>query len=64
MLTATGASPRPPLAAPPSWEARIAAADEEIARLHGVVNTYQQMKFVRLVQGLHPYRERIRMLFR
>ena len=64
MLTATGASPRPPLAAPALWEDRIAAADREIARLHGVVNTYHQMKFIRLVQWLHPHRERIRKLFR
>jgi tRNA (mo5U34)-methyltransferase len=60
MLSATGPSPRPPLAAPASWEDRIAAADREIARLHGAVHSYQDMKFVRLVQWLHPYRERIR----
>jgi molybdenum cofactor cytidylyltransferase len=64
MFSATPPSPRPPRAAPLSWDDRVSAADREIARLHGVVNTYQDMSFVRLVQWLHPYRERMRSWFR
>jgi tRNA (mo5U34)-methyltransferase len=63
-LLATGPSPRPPGAAPQSWEDRLAASAREIERLHGVVNTYQGMKFVRFVQWLHPYRERLGRWFR
>lgn len=63
-LLATGPSPRPPRPAPPSWEERVAASAREIDRLHGVVNTYQGMKFVRFVQWLHPFRERLGRWFR
>lgn len=63
-LLATASAPRPPRAAPQSWEERLAASDREVARLHGVVNAYERMKFVRLVQWLHPYRERLGRWFR
>lgn len=58
-LLATPPAPRPPRPAPSSWEERLAASEREVQRLHGVVNAYQRMKFVRLVQWLHPYRERL-----
>lgn len=63
-LLATGPSPRPPRPAPPSWEERLAESEREVERLHGVVDAYQGMKFVRLVQWLHPYRARIGRWFR
>jgi CTP:molybdopterin cytidylyltransferase MocA len=63
MLAAAGPAPQPPRPAPPSWEDRLEAQARELARLHGVIDGYQAMKFVRLVQWLHPYRQRIRQWF-
>lgn len=63
MLSAAGPPARPSLPAPETWEARLAASDREIARLHGVIDTYQAMKFNRFVQWLHPHRQRIRRWF-
>ena len=60
MLDAAGPPPGAAKAPPPSWEARLAASEREIARLHEVVNTYQRMKFNRLVEWLHPFRQRLR----
>ena len=63
MLAAAGPSPRPAKAPPQSWEERLAVSEREIGRLHGVVNTYQAMTFNRLVQWLHPHRQRMRRWF-
>ena len=63
-LLSTGPAPRPPGLVPQSWEERLAASEREIERLHGVVNTYQQMKFVRLIQWLHGFRQRLGGWFR
>ena len=63
-LLSTGPAPPPPGPVPQSWEERLAASEREVARLHGVVNTYQQMKFVRLVHWLHGFRERYGRWFR
>jgi CTP:molybdopterin cytidylyltransferase MocA len=60
MLGAAGPSPRPPQPAPPAWQDRLAAHERELSRLHRVIDGYKAMKFVRLVQWLHPYRQRIR----
>jgi hypothetical protein len=63
MLSAAGTSPRPPVPARQTWEERLSASDREIARLHGVINAYQGMKFNQLIHWLHPYRQRIRRWF-
>lgn len=60
MLDAAGPPPGAAKGPPQSWEARLAASEREIARLHEVVNTYHQMKFNRLVEWLHPFRQRLR----
>ena len=57
MLDATGPPPVPARTAPASWEQRLAALEREIVRLNGVIGAYRQMKFVRLVEWLHPFRQ-------
>jgi hypothetical protein len=63
MLADAGPAPQSPRPAPQSWEDRLEAQARELARLHGVIDGYQAMKFVRLVRWLHPYRQRIRQWF-